>query len=80
VLVLLHSVYNINVSSYSEFQRDIGLTHIETLIPKCVIEIHHFKWLCGLLGGSPCHHGMARPRVADGRDGFQLEVSCEYIE
>jgi hypothetical protein len=31
-------------------------------------------------GGYPCHHGMARPRVADGRDGLQLEVSCEYIE
>jgi hypothetical protein len=30
--------------------------------------------------GYPCHHGMARPRVADGRDGLQLEVSCEYIE
>jgi hypothetical protein len=25
-----------------------------------------------MLGGSPCHHGMARPRVADGRDGLQL--------
>jgi hypothetical protein len=37
---------------------------------------------CGVdhLGGSPCHHGMARPRVAVGRDGLQLEVSCEYIE
>jgi hypothetical protein len=33
-----------------------------------------------ILGGSPCYHGMARPRVADGRDGLQLEVSCEYIE
>jgi hypothetical protein len=33
-----------------------------------------------MLGGSPCHHGMARPRVAGGRDGLQLEVSCEYIE
>jgi hypothetical protein len=33
-----------------------------------------------MLGGSPCHHGMAHPRVADGRDGLQLEVSCEYIE
>jgi hypothetical protein len=33
-----------------------------------------------MLGGSPCHHGMARPRVAEGRDGLQLEVSCEYIE
>jgi hypothetical protein len=28
-----------------------------------------------MLGGSPCHHG-----VADNRDGLQLEVSCEYIE
>jgi hypothetical protein len=25
-----------------------------------------------MLGESPCHHSMARPRVADGRDGFQL--------
>jgi hypothetical protein len=33
-----------------------------------------------MLGGYPCHHGMARPRVADGRDGLQLEVTCEYIE
>jgi hypothetical protein len=33
-----------------------------------------------MLGGSSCHHGMARPRVADGRDGHQLEVCCEYIE
>jgi hypothetical protein len=42
-----------------------------------------FMYVCihvYMLGGSPCHHGMARPRVADGRDGLQLEVSCEYIE
>jgi hypothetical protein len=25
-----------------------------------------------MLGGSPCHHSMARARVADGRDGLQL--------
>jgi hypothetical protein len=25
-----------------------------------------------MLGGSPCHHGMTRSRVADGRDGVQL--------
>jgi hypothetical protein len=25
-----------------------------------------------ILGGLPCHHGTARPQVADGRDGFQL--------
>jgi hypothetical protein len=24
-----------------------------------------------MLGGSPCDHSMARPRVADGRDGLQ---------
>jgi hypothetical protein len=24
-----------------------------------------------MLGGSPCYHSMARPRVADGRDGLQ---------
>jgi hypothetical protein len=24
-----------------------------------------------MLGGSPCRHSMARPRVADGRDGLQ---------
>jgi hypothetical protein len=28
-----------------------------------------------MLGGSSCHHGMARPRVADGRDGLKLEVT-----
>jgi hypothetical protein len=33
-----------------------------------------------MLGGCPYHHSMARPRVADGRDGRQLEVSYEYIE
>jgi hypothetical protein len=25
-----------------------------------------------MLGGSPCHHSMARTRVADGRDGLQF--------
>jgi hypothetical protein len=24
-----------------------------------------------MLGGSPCHQGMVRPRVTDGRDGLQ---------
>jgi hypothetical protein len=33
-----------------------------------------------MLGGPLCYHSMARPRVADGKDGLQLEVSCEYIE
>ena len=26
-----------------------------------------------------CHHGMARPRVADGGTASSIEGSCEYI-
>jgi len=29
---------------------------------------------------SPCHHGMARPQVADGGTASNPEGSCEYIE
>jgi hypothetical protein len=28
----------------------------------------------------PCHHGMARPQVADGGSPPVTEGSCEYIE
>jgi hypothetical protein len=28
----------------------------------------------------PCHHGMARPRVADGGTASNMEGSFEYIE
>ena len=28
----------------------------------------------------PCHHGMARPAVADGGTASSMEGSCEYIE
>ena len=28
----------------------------------------------------PCHHGMARPQVADGGTASNMEGSCEYIE
>ena len=28
----------------------------------------------------PCHHGMARPQVADGGTACHIEGSCEYIE
>ena len=28
----------------------------------------------------PCHHGMARPQVADGGMASSVEGSCEYIE
>jgi len=27
-----------------------------------------------------CHHGMARPQVADGGMASDIEGSCEYIE
>jgi hypothetical protein len=27
-----------------------------------------------------CHHGMARPQVADGGTAFNMEGRCEYIE
>jgi hypothetical protein len=34
-----------------------------------------------LLAWVPCHHGMARPQVADGRDALHcMEGRCEYIE
>jgi len=32
------------------------------------------------LRGVPCHHGMARPQVADGGSPPFTEGSCEYIE
>jgi len=28
----------------------------------------------------PCHHGVARPLVADGGTASNMEVICEYIE
>ena len=28
----------------------------------------------------PCHHGTARPQVADGGMASDMEGSCEYIE
>ena len=28
----------------------------------------------------PCHHGMARPQVADGGMDSDMEGSCELIE
>jgi hypothetical protein len=28
----------------------------------------------------PCHHGMARPQVADGGTAYNMEGSCEYTD
>jgi len=33
-------------------------------------------WICSVLVG-PCHHGMARPQVADRGTASDKEVSCE---
>jgi hypothetical protein len=35
------------------------------LIKSRVISVVHFRWV-------PCHHGMARPQVADGGDSLQF--------
>ena len=35
-------------------------------------------YICVFVG--PCHHGMARPQVADGGTACNMEGSCEYIE
>jgi len=32
----------------------------------------HVKWV-------PCHHGIARPQVADGREGLQIQRVAENI-
>jgi hypothetical protein len=60
----------------SQYEDVFNRIYQTTLGEKNIFNIR-FK---SMLGGSPCHHGMTRPRVADGRDGHQLEVSCEYIE
>jgi len=31
-----------------------------------------FIWLDSPCYANPCHHGMARPRLADGKDGIQI--------
>jgi hypothetical protein len=32
-----------------------------------------------MLGGSPCHDGIARPRVADGRDGLSWRLAANIL-
>jgi hypothetical protein len=38
-------------------------------------------WICDLDEGVSCHHGIAQPRVADGRYGTQIhkDGSCKYV-
>jgi hypothetical protein len=42
--------------------------------------LYQFLYSLSMLLVGPCHHGMARPRVADGGTASNMEGSCEYIE
>ena len=46
----------------------------------CKQQISFSKVKVTMLVSSPCHHGMARPQVADGGTASDMEGSCEYIE
>jgi hypothetical protein len=35
------------------------------VIMYCILSLAHVRWV-------PCHHGMARPQVADGGNGLQI--------
>ena len=39
-----------------------------------------FHAVCGHNVSGPCHHGMARPQIADRGTASDKEGSCEYIE
>jgi hypothetical protein len=47
----------------------------------CVTALSHVHYLHSVVGGGmnvgPCHHGMARPQVADGGTASDMEGSCE---
>jgi hypothetical protein len=39
--------------------------------PIRIFQLLSLEIMNSMLGGPPCHHSMARPRLADGRDGLQ---------
>ena len=43
---------------------------------KVMIEISHLR-IGSAMNVGPCHHGMARPQVADGGTAYSMEGSCE---
>ena len=48
--------------------------HVQDQLKYCAIQIHIQRVpLCV----GPCHHGMARPQVADGGTASDMEGSCE---
>jgi hypothetical protein len=40
--------------------------------PVCVLCVFGKLFVCVHVKWAPCHHGMARPQVADGGDGLQI--------
>jgi len=50
---------------------------IHTSITKTSFSFHKISFPCFV---GPCHHGMARPQVADEGTASDMEGSCEYIE
>jgi hypothetical protein len=54
----------------SEVDEVKGMYHVYNSPSCCVTEIYKSSNSMAMLGGSPCHQGMACPRVADGRDGL----------
>jgi hypothetical protein len=48
------------------------LSQKKTFFIVTIVNSSKLKCFWSILGGSPCHHSMAGPRVADGRDDLQL--------
>ena len=46
-------------------------------LPMSVPRGKSVKWITYAMNVGPCHHGMARPRVADGGTASNMEGSCE---
>ena len=68
------SIYRVSADTGTEFSRteDGG----RRFLHRCTdTEDRHLN--CSFF---PSHHGMARPRVADGGTASNKEGSCEYIE
>jgi hypothetical protein len=46
--------------------------HVRTAFPKRLPWDFAFLFLMSHVKWVPCHHGMARPQLADGEDSFQI--------
>ena len=52
----------------------IAVFHSRYMFLNLGLDLGYFEWY---LNVGPCHHGMARPRVADGGTASNMEGSCE---